>query len=65
MSQIDTENDKKPKTFQFSKILCIWFQVSTDIVDRNVQKSQQGKNVLSKSLFRRVYFIFFIENVSN
>ena len=27
MSKIDTENDKNPKSFQFSKISCIFFQI--------------------------------------
>ena len=27
MSPIDTENDQSPKSFQFSKISCIFFQI--------------------------------------
>ena len=38
MSHIDTENDRNPKIFQFSKILCNFSQFSTDFVDWNVKK---------------------------
>ena len=58
MSQINTEIDKKPKIFQFSKILCIFSKFLTDFVNWNVEKGQQGKNVLSSRLFRRVYCCF-------
>ena len=51
MSQINTEEDKKPKIFQNSKFLCIFcFKDSTDFVDCNVLKGQQGKSWLSSSL---------------
>ena len=43
MSQIDTENDKNPKSFQFSKISCIFSNFLTDFVNWNVEKGQQGK----------------------
>ena len=43
MSQIDTENDKKPKSFQFSKISCIFSKFLTDFVNWNVEMGQQGK----------------------
>ena len=54
VSQIDTENDKSPKIFQFSKCLCIFSKFLTDIVDWNVKKGQHRKHVLSSRLFRRV-----------
>ena len=38
MSQIDTENDKNPETFHFSKILCIFSNNSTDFVNWNTVK---------------------------
>ena len=41
MSQIDIENNKT-KLFQFSRFLCNFVKVSTDFVDWNVFKSQQG-----------------------
>ena len=54
MYQIETETDKKPKIFQFSKFFyAIFVKFSTDFVDWNVEKSQQGTNLLSSSLFRR------------
>ena len=43
MSQIDTEIDKNPKSFQFSKILSIFSKFLTDFVKWNVEKGQQGK----------------------
>ena len=43
MSQIDTENDKSPKSFQFLKISCIFSKFLTDFVNWNVEKGQQGK----------------------
>ena len=43
MSQIDIENDKNPKSFQFSKISCISSKFLTDFVNWNVEKGQQGK----------------------
>ena len=43
MSQIDTENDKNPKSFQFSKISCIFSKFLTDFVNWNVEKGPQGK----------------------
>ena len=43
MSQIDTENDKNPKNFQFSKISCIFSKFLTDFANWNVEKGKQGK----------------------
>ena len=43
-SQIDNENDKKPKNFQTSKILCIFVEILTDLVNWNVLMDQQGKD---------------------
>ena len=41
MTQIETEKDKNPKNFQFSKILCKFFsKLLTNFVDWNVEKSQ-------------------------
>ena len=64
MSQSDTENDKNPQIFQFSKILGI-FPVFRRTLLLNVEKSQQGKKVLSSRLFWCVNFSFLSENVSN
>ena len=64
-AQIDSENDKNPKIFQFAKISCIFPKFLTDFVDWNVEKGQQGKNVLSTRLFRTVYCSFLCENISN
>ena len=57
MSQSDTENDKNPQIFQFSKILGI-FPVFRRTLLLNVEKSQQGKKVLSSRLFWCVNFSF-------
>ena len=57
-SQMDTENDKNPKGFQFSKVLGISSSL-TDSVDWNVEKGQQGKHLLSSSLYEE--FIAFLE----
>ena len=65
MSQIDTENDKNSKTFIISKIYALSSKFPTDFVDWNVEKGQQGKNVLSNRLFRRICCTFLSENVSN
>ena len=44
-SQVDTENDKVPKIFPIFKVFMLFFvKVSTDFVDWNVLKGQQGKN---------------------
>ena len=60
MSQINTENDKKPKTFQFLMFLYIFsVKVSTNLVDWNVLRGQRGKNWLFSCLFEQ--FIVFIE----
>ena len=42
-SQIDTEIDKKPKVFQFSKILSIFPKFSTDFVNWNVQNQHRER----------------------
>ena len=36
MCPIDTENDKIPQNFQFSKTLCNFLQILTDFVNWNV-----------------------------
>ena len=43
MSQIDTENDKNPKNFQFSKISCNFSKFLSNFANWNVEKGQQGK----------------------
>ena len=50
MSQIDIQNDKKPKIFQFPKFSCIFVEGSADFVDSNVENGKQGTNVLSSML---------------
>ena len=40
MSQIDSENDKNLKISQFSKILCIFSNFSTDVVNWNVENKR-------------------------
>ena len=51
MSRIDAENYKKPKIFQFAMFLCFFVYVSTDFVDWDVLKGQQGKSGVSNSLY--------------
>ena len=65
MSQIDTENDKNPKNFQFSKISCIFCKFLTDLANWNVEKDRQGKNVLSSMLRKEINTIFQKEIVRN
>ena len=44
---------KNPKFSKFQSFYAIFVKFSTDFVDWNVEKSQQGTNLLSSSLFRR------------
>ena len=44
---------KNPKFSNFQSFYAIFVKFSTDFVDWNVEKSQQGTNLLSSSLFRR------------
>ena len=44
---------KNPKFSKFQSFYAIFVKFSTDFVDWNVGKSQQGTNLLSSSLFRR------------
>ena len=44
---------KNPKFSKFQNFYAIFVKFSTDFVDWNVEKSQQGTNLLSSSLFRR------------
>ena len=53
LSQIDTENDKNPKVFQFSLSVSFFSKSPTDIVNWNVEEGQQRKNVLSKFLEKK------------
>ena len=59
MSQIDTENDKN---LNFQRFFCIFSKFLTDFVDWNVEKGQQGKNVLSSMFSEEIHAVFFIEN---
>ena len=66
MSQINTKNDKKRKFLNFQCFYAFFVEVSTDSVDWKVLRVQQrGTGWLSSILFRRVYCISLIENVSN
>ena len=58
MSQNDTENDKNPKVFLFSKISCIFSKLSTDFVNWKIEKGQQRENVLSNMLRKEVNAVF-------
>ena len=44
---------KNPKFSNFQSFYAIFVKFSTDFVDWNVEKSQQGTNLLSSGLFRR------------
>ena len=61
MSQINTENNKKPMNFSIFKVNAFLVKVSTDFVGWNALKGQQGKSLLSRSLHCNVLN----ENVSN
>ena len=51
MSQTNTENDlKNPKFFNFQNFYAFVVKFSTDFVDWNVLKGQQGRKWLSSSL---------------
>ena len=65
VSQINTENEKKFKFFQFPKFLCFFSTFLKNYVDWNIEKDQQGKNLISSRRFRRVFCCFLSENVSN
>ena len=49
---------KIPKCSNFKIVYAIFSIDSMNFVDWNVEKSQQGKNLLSSRLFRRVYSVF-------
>ena len=59
--QIETEITKNPKVSNFQSFNAIFVKFSTDFVDWNVEKSQQGTNLLSSSLFRRDSCAFQVE----
>ena len=44
---------KNPKFSNFQSFYAIFVKFATDFVDWNVEKSQQGTNSLSSSVFRR------------
>ena len=53
MKNISNSNRKWQKTSKFQSFYASFVKFSTDFVDWNVEKSQQGTNLLSSSLFRR------------
>ena len=58
-SQTDTEKrNKMSQTFRFSKILGFLSNFSTDFVDWNIEKGEQGKHLLSSSRYKE--FIAFL-----
>ena len=65
MHQIDTEHGEYLKSFQFSKVLCIFVTVSTDFVNWSVKKCQQGKNVLSSLLRKEMNAVFRTKIIRN
>ena len=64
-SQIDTENDKNPKIFHFSKFLRIFCSLFKDFANWNVLRRQEGKGSLSRSLWWRDNCNVLSESVSN
>ena len=58
VSQSDTENDRNIIIFQFSKILCIYPEFSTDFVDWNSERGQQGKKMVSSRRFEEFIAVF-------
>ena len=64
-SQIDTENDKNSKTFQFSKFLFFFSEFSTDSENWNDGKGQQGENVLFNLLGEEINAVFQMKVVWN
>ena len=65
LSHFDTENDKEPKIFQYRRFYAFFVKVSTDFVDWNVLKTQQGNDCLSNRLFRGDNCCFLNEKISN
>ena len=51
MSQIDTEIDKNLKNSSFQKFYALFFPFFDRLCDLNVEKGQQGRNMLSSRLF--------------
>ena len=49
---------EEPKILQILTFLCHFVTVSTDFVDWNVEKGQQGKTVLSSRLFEKFIAVF-------
>ena len=43
----------------------LFFHILKNYVDWNIEKDQQGKNLISSRRFRRVFCCFLSENVSN
>ena len=59
MSQIENENDKNLGNFSIFKDFMHFFsKFSTDFVDWNVEKGQQGKYVLSSMLRKEINAVF-------
>ena len=60
MSQIDTENDKNLKIFQFSKFLRIFVKISTIFLNWNVLKGQKETFCCLVGFFEEVIAVFFM-----
>ena len=65
MSQIATENDKKPKTFHFQWFYAFFPQFLTHFVNWNVENDLQGKQVLSSELRKEINEDFQTKTVRN
>ena len=65
MSQIDTENDKKPKNFPIFRDFMHLSIFLIDFVNWTVQKSRQGKTVLSRMLRKEINGVFQTKTVQN
>ena len=57
-SQFDTKLTKISEIFQFSKILCIFPNLSTDFVDWNVEKGQQERKGCLLAFLEEIFAIF-------
>ena len=64
MSQIDTENDKNLKIFQFSKFLRIFVKISTLFLNRNVLEGQKETFCCLVGFYEELIAVFY-EKISN
>ena len=64
-SQIDTENDKSDKFSNFNRFYAFFSKFSTDIVNWNVEKGQQGRSVFSSMLGKKINAVFQTNTVRN